>query len=81
MINKIAIAALTAASISIPAYAFNWSVDVDRRVQTNEASVKAIIETARLERESDKQFRDIQLEQMKILTDDIKLLIREMPRR
>lgn len=44
MINKVLIATLTSACIGMPAYALNWSVDIDDSVRDNKAEIVAVKE-------------------------------------
>ena len=79
--SKYLVSVLVAASIGIPAYAFNWSVDVDRRVKINDGRVQALIDSLEREREIDKEYRTRQEARAKVLVDDIKQILLVLPRR
>ena len=77
MVAKISITVLATMLVAIPAYAFNWSVDIDRRVQDNESLHKT---RDRLEEEHRKVENERMLRQeanMKEMRDDLKQLLRQ----
>ena len=74
-IKNIVIAVTTAACVSIPAYGFNWAVDVDRKLHAVETKLNAE-KAAREERAKvDKEFRDMQIEAQRIMAHDIKKIL------
>ena len=75
--TKIGVAVITAILIAIPSYAFNWSVDIDRRVQDNEAKHEARDRLESQQRELEKERMKRQEANMKEMRDDLKQLLRK----
>ena len=76
-LTKIAIAVATAATIGIPAYAFNWSVDIDRKVQENQAKHEARDRLETQQRLIEKERMVRQEAHMKEMREDLKQLLRQ----
>jgi len=75
--TKIGIAVVTAILVAIPSYAFNWSVDIDRRVQDNQAKHVARDRLEVHQRELEKERMDRQEANMKEMREDLKQLLRQ----
>lgn len=81
MLISVLTTVVTAACIGIPAYAFNWSVDIDDRTKANQARIEAFEKAEERERKISKERHEAQHQQIIDLRDDLKHIIREELRR